>query len=474
MRTPVCWRSIKSSIVRVFGLFAFGLAFALAPQLSTLSASADTTNTNPWVPLAAIIPDPAGGAITGRTEGACTALIGGKIYVAFGYDAGSGDSRGLRIYDIASNTWALGPTPPSLSGRSEGYRGVAHGGKLYCVGGRPTAETWIFDTGTGTWAPGAPEPDPLLRVGATAATYGDNIFMFGGRHAFGGPCSGPAVTPADVDGTILRYDIDKDAWFPAGNLVHARSDATAARVGGLIYIFGGCNTSANEPDGLEIYDPRTQTSTVDPVPMPGGPRSDAAAGDPQNGSSANASHRIHIAGGEDSAGQDPKSNHIIFDVDQNSFVVGVQMPTHCEDYGNPTAGRGEHELAYGGDRIYAVGGSCPGFGNSENNLDVQKLSDSETAVASASVTASTCNGSTFPVCAVQAPGSSLVFSTGTGFKPAAPISLTSALQGSLPPAVTDVQGSFVTTYLDTVCNKQADTITATDGTNTASIPLTCS
>jgi hypothetical protein len=101
------------------------------------------------------------------------------------------------------------------------------------------------------------------------------------------------------------------------------------------------------------------------------------------------------------------------------------------------------------------------------------LSGSDPPVPSASITASSCNGSTFPACPAQLPGTSLVFVTGTGFKPTTTVSLTSSLQGNVGTALTDSQGAFLTTYLDTVCSGQPDTLTASDGTNIASLSFTC-
>jgi Kelch motif len=121
--------------------------------LSSLGAGAmvglaQTASTAPWTAGAPIPPDSAGGALSGRTEGACASMIGGKIYVADGFDPSPGaDTTALRIYDPSSNTWALGPSSPG-AGHSEFYEGVAHGGKLYCIGGVPDDPTLIFDTGT--------------------------------------------------------------------------------------------------------------------------------------------------------------------------------------------------------------------------------------------------------------------------------------------------------------------------------------
>src|SRR2546428_22994 len=149
-----------------------GLAMSVAATVAGLlfagaQALADTTNTNPWVAGAPIPPDPAGGGLTGRTEGACASVIGGKIYHADGFDPAGGDTAGLRIYDPTTDTWSLGPMAPAAG--SEFYEGVAHGGKLYCIGGRDNAGTpLIFDTATNTWSTGAAIPGGA-RSGLVAA-----------------------------------------------------------------------------------------------------------------------------------------------------------------------------------------------------------------------------------------------------------------------------------------------------------------
>jgi hypothetical protein len=457
------------TLVKFTGKLVPLLLAVMALALITVGARADTPNEKPWVAGAPIPPNPApGGGATGANEGGCAAVIGGKIYHAFGFDPGSGDTTGLRIYNPTTDTWSLGPSAPP-PGRSEFYQGVAHGGKLYCIGGRPDGNPVVFDTATGIWSFATPLPSGP-RSGLAAATFANSIFIFGGRGP-GAPCS-PGAIPAGTGLTsnILRYDIDKGTWSGAGNLVIPRSDATAARVGSKIYIFGGCNTTASYPDFGEVYDIRTGTSTLLPVPMPGGGRADLAAAGPQSGGSANASHRIHITGGANhsTGGPSPALNHLMWEVDEEVYEIGVPMPTHCP----PGVNRGEHQLNYHGDRIFATGGACPGFGLSINNLDIQKLSDPPPS--SASMTAFSCDASTFPPCPVQPPGVSAVFVTGTGFAPLGTVTLASSSQGGLPPAVTDVQGEFTATYVDTSCNGQPDTLIGTDSSgNSATITFVC-
>ena len=331
--------------------FRLGIVSGLVIAFSILTPALASSG---WEALAPV-PDPDGpGFRTGSTEGACTAVIGNKIYVAYGYD--NGDSRLLRIYDIASDTWTMGPLAPAPDA-SEGYRGVTHGGKLYCLGKRPAGAPDVrrFDPASGSWTVLTSMSD--ARSGTTAEVFGNAVFVFGGRKG-AAPCSGAAVSPGGGFTTVLRYDIDADSWSNAGNLAVNRSDATAARVGDEIFVFGGCD-STTFLSSIEVYDPVTETSTLIAATLPSG-RSNAAA--------ATAGNEIHVTGGANSdipAG----TNHLIFDTKTGTFSTGTPMPTHCAG----TTPRGEHELVAHGGRIYAVAGSCPFFGLSINNLDVLKV-----------------------------------------------------------------------------------------------------
>ncbi len=296
----------------------------------TLGAAlpAQAAGTPNWVPRAAL-PTP--------LEGHCTAVIGDKILTAYGFSPIGGDTNGLRVFDIAKNAWSLGPSAP-LPAHSEGYRGVSHGGKLFCIGGRGpggalnTLER--FDPATATWTTLASMPD--ARAGTTAAVLGDSIFVFGGRKG-SAPCAN------------------------AGNLAVNRSDATVARVGDRIFIFGGCS-GATTFASVEVFNPHTMTSTLLPVMMTGGPRSDASA--------ATHGDLIHVVGGFNGVGGPaPALNHLIFNPHTNAFTVGTPMPTHCSG----TVNRAELEMVSHGDRLFAVGGSCPAFGASQANVDMLKL-----------------------------------------------------------------------------------------------------
>lgn len=485
-----------------------------------VTARADQTGwqTNPWQSLQPLPADPAAGANTGRTEGACDAMIGGKIYVALGFNGGPGgsqqDTTALRIFDPTTGIWTIGPSAPAA--KAEGYRGVAHGGSLYCVAGRagstqagfsPASTTLRFNPATMAWTTLAPMPGACnggACVGTAAVTFANNIFVFGGRDSGNGPCTGNASQE------IYRYDIPTNTWVAAGSLPVPTSDATAARVGGYVYIFGGCNAKGgSDPKTATYYstvlryDPRTGTVATLSAAMPT-PRANAAAGDPQNGSSANASHLIHVTGGlclnqasgcpaPDLTGQVVEPNHIAFDVDQQQFTAtpGTEMPRHCTDESyvydpasqatyqssptTPESDRAEQELVYGGDRIYAIGGACPAYGRSVDSVDVQSLSGpGDQPVQSASMTAYGCGTNTFPACSAEPLGLGVVLVTASGFAPLSAVTLTSSSLGVLPATVADVQGEFVTTFLDLRCTGGAQTVTGTDSAgNQASVTFTC-
>ena len=219
-------------------------------------------------------------------------------------------------------------------------------------------ETWRFDPAQNAWLQLAPTPD--VRIGSTAAGYNNAIYVFGGRDGFT-PCSTSAKQ------TILRYDIDRDTWSPAGTMAVPRSDATAAEIGGRIYVAGGCDGGSSFHDTVEVYNPRRQTSTLLSATMPGGGRANPATAVDEF-----SEHEIHVTGGwrPSGVGTDVQPNHVVLDVDKRTFSIGTTMPTHCP----PGAARAEHELVYHPGALFAVAGACPAFGTSIANLDVLKMS----------------------------------------------------------------------------------------------------
>ena len=269
-------------------------------------------------------------------EGACIAGIGDKIYVQAGFGPPFGDSQTLQIYDVASNTWSMGP--PATIIRSEGI-GVAHGDRLYCIGGRTFGSrdaVEIYHAATNTYSLGAPMP--TQRRGLAAAVVGNSIFAIGGSNGFT-PQSG---TPFDVNEV---YDIAADAWSVASPMPTPRMDVVAAAHGGKIYVVGGYNPFLCPPFGtchtLEIYDPAHDTwSTGAPMPTA---RGSLAVGTKGNNLYA-------IAGVT-----------TFFSLSSFNEEYNIAKNTWTSRPLKPTATAETHGVNHGG-RIYVIGGGFFGLG----------------------------------------------------------------------------------------------------------------
>ena len=93
------------------------------------------------------------------------------------------------------------------------------------------------------WKAGAPLPTP--RRGLAAIAYEGRVYVIGGESADG-------VTRA-----VERYDPEADGWTPLADKPTAVADATAALIGGEIYVPGGRTLSGSPTTVVEAYDPET-------------------------------------------------------------------------------------------------------------------------------------------------------------------------------------------------------------------------
>jgi DNA-binding CsgD family transcriptional regulator/N-acetylneuraminic acid mutarotase len=91
------------------------------------------------------------------------------------------------------------------------------------------------------WNTNASLPQPKERM--AAAAYEDKIYILGGR------------TLEGIVGDIEAYVPEKDEWLSLTPKNVPVSDASAAVIGGKIYIPGGLTQSGNPTDILEVYDP---------------------------------------------------------------------------------------------------------------------------------------------------------------------------------------------------------------------------
>lgn len=179
--------------------------------------------------------------------------------------------------------------------------GTTLGSKLYVAGGVRTRSVNLdgvfhgvqtagdleaFDVTAGTWATLADMPTPVS--GATAVTLNGLLYVLGGQ------TSGGAATAA-----VQAYRPDIDQWvsdpaigaIPAMRL--ARHSASAAVLGGRIYVFGGITAGNALTGSAEVYDPATGLWQMLPgMPFPRYLHAAVAYGG-----------RLYVVGGNDAQGQ---------------------------------------------------------------------------------------------------------------------------------------------------------------------------
>src|SRR3989441_1143564 len=198
-------------------------------------------------------------------EGAAGEISGGQVYVLHGETPSSGDTTDVRIYDPLGNSWSSGAPgldPPS----SEQYQAarVTRDGleRLYVIGGKSISRFGVlsenreFTPSTGTWAYRAPMP--TARAGAAVAVVDNRIYVIGGRDCPYLFCFG-----ARVFDTVEIYDPATDSWTTGASMPTARTDASAAVLGGLVVVVGGWmfdnRTAITILGTTEIYDPITDS-----------------------------------------------------------------------------------------------------------------------------------------------------------------------------------------------------------------------
>lgn len=176
------------------------------------------------------------------------AALGGKLYVAGGntlsYSSYSIDLlTTVSVFDPTDGSWSqVAPLPLALAGATA----ATAGGKLYLFGGLDkdsleSDRTWEYDPATNRWRARASMPGGG-RFYATAATVAGKIYVIGGwREAR----------------TVEVYDPASDRWSSAPPLLQGRQSAAAvAGPDGALYVMGGRNRRS-QLGSVERYDPNT-------------------------------------------------------------------------------------------------------------------------------------------------------------------------------------------------------------------------
>src|SRR5262245_40701074 len=225
--------------VYVFG----GYHFPAAPGSTLNTVYRYNVAANTWTTLSTSAPMPNAALVASAVYYPPT----NKIYV-FGGSTRTPDPVLVydvtRIYDIATNTWTMGPTMPApRSQMGSGYNPT--NGRIYLQGGFETstidsvqATTWEFDPVGNTFTVKA--PSPMTQAGMTSGVINGKLYISGGR-----------TNPDEVLSNTWAYDIAGNTWTALDQLADmpmAKNTPGRAIVGGQLYSIGGTNLATF--DGL--------------------------------------------------------------------------------------------------------------------------------------------------------------------------------------------------------------------------------
>ena len=195
------------------------------------------------------------------------AMIGDSLYVYGGHTGEAhsyyqeAQAKTLRRLDLKR------PTKWESLGRGNGLQGlamIAHGGKLYRLGGFTAknqkgedqslwsqAGVSCFDPDTTKWTEVAPMPEP--RSSFDAAVLGNKIYVVGGWSM-----QGDQESTWHKTAHVLDLSQQEPAWEPLPAPTFRRRALSVAAHDGKIYAIGGMQPQGGPTTRVDVFDPATK------------------------------------------------------------------------------------------------------------------------------------------------------------------------------------------------------------------------
>ena len=308
-----------------------------APQLEPLSLN-EGANTHDVV-LPPIGQWESRAALIEANSELALAELDGKLYLFGGYPSTRVTARTVQVYDIASNSWSLGPQIPLPNNHG---MAASVNGKIYLIGGQTSDVSeegyqntvYELDPAVGQWVTKAPMP--TARGAGVAVVLDGKIYVAGGR------------PPRGNDFAV--YDPATNTWETLPNLPSQRNHFSGAAIDGRIHFVGGRLGHGLFPEMTtvhEVYDPESRTwTTAEPMPL-------ARSG--MNGVMANGC--FHVWGGEGPGGMFPDHDYYDPRTDQWKRLLPMPIAVH-----------GVYGSAFVGGFIWAPGGGIGVGGNNGSTI----------------------------------------------------------------------------------------------------------
>jgi DNA-binding CsgD family transcriptional regulator len=162
-----------------------------------------------------------------------------RIY-AIGGETTLGISGSVDIYDLGTDSWAVGAGKPVPV---KDIQAASIDGKIYIPGGEAADGVWsktleIYDPATNEWEEGTPLPTPVSEYALTA--FDGKVIILGGWDG------------QKVSNQVYAYDPTSKIWTTLPPLQTNRAAMGAALIGDRVFLIGGWDGDAILDD-VEIY-----------------------------------------------------------------------------------------------------------------------------------------------------------------------------------------------------------------------------
>jgi N-acetylneuraminic acid mutarotase len=162
-------------------------------------------------------------------------VLGDRIYVMGGMNAGGASIATVEVFDPAASAWT---SSPAMITRRDNPGTAVLDGKLYVFGGRTReadgttlngtlSSVEMFDPAFGSWVSKAPMPTGRRTM--VVGTLGGRAQVMGGERTIDG-----GTFPQNEE-----YDPVTNSWRPLSAMPTPRHGAVAGTIGGVVYVVGG-------------------------------------------------------------------------------------------------------------------------------------------------------------------------------------------------------------------------------------------
>ncbi len=219
-------------------------------------------------------------------------------------------SRKTFSYNIASDSWWPAKASPGSTLPKQGNAVAVVGTQIFFIGGEDAGgsstvsnKVFAYNMATNTWS--QKTNLPISISGATAASNGTNIYVFGGQNAAGNSLA-----------NAYRYNVASNTWTALTSMPVAVTNASVEYLGNLFYITGGFPTGSGAISTVRTYNPTTNTyGTVASMPIPRASHVSAVI----NG-------KLYLIGGQTTSTEIFYKNVMEYTTSTNSWAIKSQQP----------------------------------------------------------------------------------------------------------------------------------------------------